>query len=179
MQDMVSDGPRSTPKTLVGRTARRRTAVAAAVMAAFMVVLPGVASASTGQAGSRAQAAGAANAVTPAIEALPRTAQADNQPFQADCGIATCTVRFSRDATRNARDGSAAVGLFAAACGFVASAPGAIACGLVAFPAAGGVAILANRYYESGDCLGIRFGLPPVPPVAIPVKVKHGTYNCR
>ena len=98
--------------------------------------------------------------------------------IQADCGIVTCTVRFDRATTRNIRDGA---GLGGIASGVVAVFSGGIlvpaATVIGAFLGANG--IIAGRYYENGNCFGIKV----VPGGAInpwwPTRVTRNTYNCR
>jgi hypothetical protein len=92
-----------------------------------------------------------------------------------------CTTRFSREATRNIPDGSVMAGIAMGAwCG-----PGAPICAAALAAAAAGMAFIAGRYYEDGDCLGIRWNrhsllIPPTHnPQATAVRVKGGTYNCK
>lgn len=99
--------------------------------------------------------------------------------IQADCGIITCTVRFSRATTRNIRDGAA---LGAIGAGVVAAFSGGLAVPAAALVAAalGVHNIVAGRFYENGNCLGLRFLVQhaAVPAYWYPVQVKRNTYNC-
>jgi hypothetical protein len=156
-----------------GRTGRRTTAVAVAVMMASMVALPGAAQASA----SRANASVAQTAPAAASHAVS-TFALRSSTFQGDCGWVTCTLRLNRAATRNARDAGWLIAAAAGACGVVTSGAGAVVCGAAIAPAAVTLAVFAGRYYEDGDCLGIKFTHPPVPSVAWPSRVKHGSYNC-
>jgi hypothetical protein len=119
-------------------------------------------------------ATGAAVVISqPAAQASP--------PFQADCGNVTCTVRFDRAQTRNARDAGAVIGIAAGACGVFSAGTLAVVCGGAVAPAAGLVALAAARFYEQGDCLQIKFTKHPGPGgarAAWPGAVKRGTRNC-
>jgi hypothetical protein len=119
-----------------------------------------------------------ANTASPAVGALPGGVQARSSTFQGDCSWVTCTIRLNRAATRNARDASWLIGAAAGACAVVTEGAGAVVCGAAIAPAAVVLAVAAGRYYESGDCLGIKFTHPPVPSVAWPSSVEHGTHNC-
>lgn len=98
--------------------------------------------------------------------------------FQGDCGWVTCTVRLSRGATRNARDASWIIGAAAGACGVLSGGTLAVVCGAAIAPASVVLAVAAGRYYEDGNCLGIRFTKTPPATAAWPVSVKRGSYNC-
>lgn len=50
-------------------------------------------------------------------------------------------------------------------------------CGAAIAPAAVVIAVAAGRYYEVGNCLGVRFS--KIGGLAWPVEVRKGTYNCR
>lgn len=98
--------------------------------------------------------------------------------IQADCGIITCTVRFNRATTRNIRDG---VNITAIAAGVATywSGPAAPAVGVLA-AVLGINGVFAGRYYENGNCFGIK-----VVPASIgtvnawwPTQVTRNTYNC-
>lgn len=97
---------------------------------------------------------------------------------QADCGTVTCTVRFDRSTTRNVRDGA---GYSAIASGVVAALSGGILLPAAAVIGAflGMNSTTAGRYYENGNCFGIKV----VPGGAInpwwPTQVARNTYNCR
>lgn len=94
--------------------------------------------------------------------------------FQGDCGYVTCTLRFNREATRNARDASWLVTAGGTMCSaFTAAAP---PCLLVVVPQAVVFAVAAGRYYEDGDCLKIKFN--PVTLSASAQRLDHGTYDC-
>lgn len=96
---------------------------------------------------------------------------------QADCGWVTCTIRLNRAWTRNARDAAWIIGAAASLCAFIGGV-GAAACGAaVAIPAVA-YAVFAGRYYEDGDCLGIRV-VKYAPGLSYPVRVKRNSYNCR
>lgn len=97
--------------------------------------------------------------------------------IQGDCGIISCTIRFDRAATRNARDASWIIGAAAGACAVLSSGTLAIVCGAAVAPAAVVAAVAAGRYYENGNCLGIRFYV--LGGVGWPTEVKRNTYNCR
>ena len=100
--------------------------------------------------------------------------------YQGDCGYVSCTLRFNRARTRDARDASLLIGLSATACGFL-TGPAAPACAVAIGLQAGAIAVFANRFYEQGDCLKLKLPLSdlfsPVP-VAIPQSLDHGSYNC-
>jgi hypothetical protein len=109
------------------------------------------------------------------------SAQADDHhTFQGDCGRITCTVRIDRAQTRNARDVGGIIGIAAGACGVFSAGTLAVVCGAAVAPAAGVIALAANRFYEQGDCLAIKFTKPglPGPQLAWPTSVKRGTRNC-
>lgn len=96
-------------------------------------------------------------------------------PKQADCGWVTCTVRLSRDLTRQARDLGRLLQIGATLCARFSGLVGAICWGAV-LPAASLLAEFASRYYNNGNCLGMRFNL--LGPAAWPVEVRRGTYDC-
>jgi hypothetical protein len=104
-----------------------------------------------------------------------------HKTFQGDCGRLTCTVRVDRAQTRNARDAGGVIGIAAGVCGVFSAGTLAIVCGGAIAPAAGVIALAANRYYEQGDCLAIKFTKPglPGPQLAWPASVKRGTRNCE
>ncbi len=95
---------------------------------------------------------------------------------QGDCGWATCTIRFDRAATRNARDAGWLVAAAAGACAVVGGVT-AIICGAAIAPSAVVIAVAAGRYYEEGKCLGIKF-TKTYPAVAWPVSYSRGYKNC-
>jgi hypothetical protein len=143
-------------------------------MVAFMVALPGVAQASqTPSAQSSVQPAQPAAATS---DAAPATMALRSPAFQADCGWITCTIRLNRATTRNARDAGWLISAAGVFCGF--AGPGAAVCAAAIIPPSVTLAVFAGRYWEEGNCLGIRFSRPPIPSVAWPVRVKHGSYNC-
>jgi hypothetical protein len=96
--------------------------------------------------------------------------------FQGDCGYTTCTLRFNRARTRDARDASWLISAAAGACGVATGGTLALVCGAAIAPAAVVIAVAAGRYYEDGDCLKIKF--PVIGGIAWPGRVKHGDYNC-
>lgn len=98
--------------------------------------------------------------------------------IQGDCGIVTCTVRFDRATTRNIRDG--------ANLGAIAGGVVTIFSGGIVLPVAGVItaflaanSVFAGRYYENGNCFGIKV----VPGVVVnpwwPSEVTRNTHNCR
>ena len=105
---------------------------------------------------------------------------AGHQTFQGDCGRVTCTVRLDRAQTRNARDAGGVIGIAAGVCGVFSGGTLALVCGAAVAPAAGVIGLAANRFYEQGDCLQIKFTKPglPGPRLAWPGSVKRGTRNC-
>ena len=110
--------------------------------------------------------------------APPAAPPANTSWVQGDCRF-TCTIRIDRAQTRNARDASWIIGAAAGACAIVSAGTLALVCGASVAPAAVVLAVAAGRFYENGNCLGIRFlPTPPVSP-AWPVEVRKGTYNCR
>ena len=101
-----------------------------------------------------------------------------HQPTQADCGYITCTIRLDRALTRDARDfawyAAPAMALICSKLG-----PYALICEAAAVTAGVALSVQANRYYEVGNCVSIRFGLNALPPLpAWAVEVRYGTYNC-
>ena len=97
--------------------------------------------------------------------------------FQGDCGYITCTVRLDRAQTRNASDASWIITGFAAACSVLGGLTGLLCAAAIA-PGAVALAVAAGRFYENGNCIGARFYLNVILPVAWPVEVRRGTYNC-
>ena len=99
------------------------------------------------------------------------------------CGYVTCTIRFNRSATRDIRDGSGIAGgastMTAAICGALSAGTCVVVAGVIA-----GYLwtqqTFAGRYYENGNCYGVKFNLYPPPPATAswPTQVKRGTYNC-
>jgi hypothetical protein len=163
-------------RALIGQTAgRRRGVVGLAGMVAFMIALPGVAQAS--QAHSESVARSAQPAAVVMSGASSAVSQARSSWVQADCGWVTCTIRLDRASTRNARDAAWLISAAGAFCAF--AGPGAAVCAAAIIPPAVTLAVAAGRYYENGNCLGIRFSKPPIPSVAWPTEVKHGSYNCN
>jgi hypothetical protein len=98
--------------------------------------------------------------------------------IQGDCGIVTCTVRFDRATTRNIRDGS---GLTSIAGGIVTIFSGGILLPVVGVISGflGANAIIAGRYYENGNCFGIKIVPGGVVNPWWPTQVTKNTYNCR
>ena len=96
--------------------------------------------------------------------------------FQGDCGYVTCTLRFNRARTRDARDAAWIIGAVGGACAVVSAGTLAIVCGAAVAPAAVVLAVAAGRYYEDGDCLKIKFSIAGG--LAWPGRVDHGDYNC-
>lgn len=104
--------------------------------------------------------------------------------FQGDCGDVTCTVRLDRAQTKNARDVGGLIAIAGGLCAAVSGGTLAAACAAAVAPAAGVLAVAANRYYDNGNCLGVRFIKYPLPwpfPVVVawPTEVKFGDYNCK
>jgi hypothetical protein len=97
---------------------------------------------------------------------------------QGDCGWFTCTVRFDRAATRNARDAGWLIGAAAGACAVVTGGTAAIVCGAAIAPAAVYLAVMSGRYYEGGNCLGIRV-TKTFPAISWATQVHRSSYNCR
>jgi hypothetical protein len=98
--------------------------------------------------------------------------------FHGDCGYVTCTLRFNRARTRDARDAGYLIVGAGSACATFSQALRVVCAGAVA-PAALALSIAAQRWYEDGDCLKIKFNKVPVPGiVAWPQRLDHGTYNC-
>jgi hypothetical protein len=149
---------------------------------ALVVALPGAAQASespsTASLVRLAQSPAAASVGAPAIGTLARGARVSTRKFQGDCGWFTCTIRLNRAATRSARDAGWLISAAAGMCAVLASGPGAVVCGAAVAPAAVGLAVFAGRYWEEGNCLGIKLTHPPIPPRAWPSKVRRGKYNC-
>lgn len=95
--------------------------------------------------------------------------------FQSDCGYVTCTLRFNRAKTAQARNASYLVLAAATVCGAF-SGPVALLCGAAIAPAAGVIAFAAGTYYDGGDCLKIK--ISKATGAGWPERLKHGTYNC-
>ena len=97
---------------------------------------------------------------------------------QGDCGWVTCTIRFDRASTRNARDAGWLIGAAAGMCAVLTGGILAVVCGAAIGPSAVIIAVYAGRYYESGNCLQIKV-TKSWPAAAWPGSVKRGTRNCR
>ena len=97
--------------------------------------------------------------------------------LQADCGWVTCTVRFDRATTRNARDAAWLVSTAAVLCSAIGGV-GAAVCGFAFALGAVEIAVFAGRYYESGNCLQLKV-TKSWPAVWWPGSVRRGTQNCR
>jgi hypothetical protein len=97
--------------------------------------------------------------------------------YQGDCGIVTCTVRLDRAQTRNARDAGWLIAAAGGICAAFSAGTLLIVCAAAIAPVAVVIAVAAGRYYEAGNCLGIRFGR--VGGAGWPVQVTRYTYNCR
>lgn len=98
--------------------------------------------------------------------------------FQGDCGIITCTLRLNRASTRNARDAGWLIAAAAGGCAVISAGVGAVVCGAAVAPAATLLAVAAGRYWENGNCLGIKIAVAPGTP-SWPTQVKKNTFNCR
>jgi hypothetical protein len=105
--------------------------------------------------------------------AFPVTA---DPAFFADCGIVTCTARLDRAQTRNARDAAWIASVGAGFCTFIPVPPAAAACAITVLAATVTFAVAAGRYYENGNCLGIRVSRVGGP--VWPVEVGRGSFNC-
>ncbi|MFG1797513.1 hypothetical protein [Nocardia sp. NPDC049149] len=99
-------------------------------------------------------------------------------PTQSDCGNITCTVRLDRAQTRNARDRSWLVGAGSGLiCVGLGGAGRTVCAGVIALVATD-IAVNAGRYYEDGNCIGIRLLQHTNLTYAGTTEVTRGTYNC-
>jgi hypothetical protein len=92
-----------------------------------------------------------------------------------NCGLFSCSVRFDRAWTRNARDVAWVASVGAVVCALI-TGPGAVACALAWGLQTVVIAVAAGRYYEDGDCLGVK--KYHVAGVWFPFRVVRGTRNC-
>lgn len=93
--------------------------------------------------------------------------------YQGDCGIVTCTARFDRATTRDIRDGA---NLGAIALGVASLLGGGVAAAVIA-AVLGTQAVFAGRYYENGNCYGIKRLIASG--LFTPTQVTYGKYNCK
>jgi len=150
---------------MFNRNRVRRSWKGAALTVALPLALASPAAASAGQ--------NVVHGIAPSSQAVINSA-----PYEASCGLLppNCTVRLNRATTRNARDTAQLAGPIATAACALVPGPGAI-CAAVIGGGAAGLAVIATRYYEDGDCLALKI-MPAPTPLVSPERVKRGEHNC-